>query len=146
MIHQSVTLGRRPTLSAIGAAIRAPNRVPMESYICQLELDLVRQEPYQSYDQSRPDVGEIVGTIRMLLAETLEEVWHFYKNQYSVLDGRRRCLTQKPRNLPGVITEAVGISQRVTIAFYIPNTYINPPIEMRMPIRKDLPVTRGSGL
>src|SRR3954464_11656059 len=61
MMFQKTMEYLRPNLSATGAAIKAPIKVPIDSYeICQFMIDIIAEDnlTYQRYDQSGLPVAE----------------------------------------------------------------------------------------
>ncbi len=77
MQHQNVTEGFRPMTSAIGAAIRAPINVPIESCVWLAE-DRAKQYGRvtdHSYDETGSDVAEVSCAITVVLAKSVEEIW-----------------------------------------------------------------------
>ena len=76
MQHQTVTERRRPIRSAMGAAIKAPIRVPMESYHVQMSRIRYWRVAYHSNNKTSSDIAEIVDTVRVPLPKATQEVGH----------------------------------------------------------------------
>lgn len=93
--HHIDTDIRRPSRSAMGAAISAPIRVPMESWPC---LSLLNQrdtdKTYQSHDQSFSHVVKVPRPVDVL-SKTGQEIRHF----------------QESRDLTRIVTKTAVFSQ-----------------------------------
>ena len=130
---QTVIENFRPIRSAMGATVRAPINVPIES--CQISVGSIvslHGETNQSDDQPRPHVTKCVCmTVCLKLAKTLEKVVHSKKARD--LACNHRCeLRVHPR----------GSAQR-----FVPVSYpkMKPPIDTRTPMARDRTLRNWTG-